>query len=1266
MINRFIRALAAAGAEVDSRNVADVLWLAHYLTPGGTQSGPTERAKASLYARDEAEQSTPNITTAPDPNRKQATRDERSVPVYVTSPGDVGDQTVRASPLRVPAVPALPKVIEIGRSLRSLKRRRASATRSNLDLEATAEQFADTRVLAPVMKPAMEHWFEVALVFDGSPSMDIWRETNRELYRLLTLHGAFRDVRCWTLSADADEVMLVSESGLKQDWRELIDPAARRLMLLLTDCTGKHWDHAPVWKMLAGWGKSSLAALIQVLPERLWVNTALGSASASASSRLPGVPNAKLEVEHPWWEARGRPSEIAVPVITLKPAAMAVWSNVLMGGKAAVPATMAGVRETHGSPSDVVVKIGPEERVRQFKALVSPTAYQLAVYLSAVPLTLPVMRLVQHTMLGPKSDLSHLAEFFLGGLIERTTPADAPVRPDQVTYDFHRGVRRLLENSMTRSATLRVLQAVSHHLEEHYGAPLDFQALVPSAQGSYQLPAYAIPFATIGTRLLERFGYAAGLNEGPLYPRKPPLERPIPQPVEPEGTMHNLPFSPNPLFTGREAELEALRRGLQERVEVAVTKTVAVHGLGGVGKTQLVVQYAWKHLREFDAVLWVKADSPEVLDSGLAALASLLRLPEAGDRDQAVQIKAVLGWLQGHERWLLIADNADTDEAARAVSDRFFSPTLGGAVLITSRLGRWPVNVRHLSLNVLSREDAVRYLLDRVARSRHNAGGETAARSLAQELGDLPLALEQAAAFIIEVRWTFDKYREQLGKARPELLGYVAVGGTRYPASVAKTWSNTLDQLSPLARSLLRIAAWFAPDAIPRSVFSAERNILAEALDEEVTVSDLAIEKALSELDRFSLVRLTSETVSIHRLLQAVEQDVLGDEGRKRWLLYAVRLFNAFAPEQPDDVRTWGVWMALASHAETLLEHAERQGIDALPIALAANQLGLFLYARAAYAQGEPLLERALAIREKALGPEHPAVATSLNNLALLYASQGQYAKAEPLCQRALAIDEKSYGPDHPNVAIRLNNLAQLLQATNRLQEAEPLMRRALGIDEKSYGPDHPRVATDLNNLAQLLQATNRLQEAEPLMRRALGMDEKSYGPDHPRVATDLNNLAQLLQATNRLQEAEPLMRRALGIDEKSYGPDHPDVARDLNNLALLLKATNRLQEAEPLMRRALGMDEKSYGPDHPRVATDLNNLAQLLQATNRLQEAEPLMRQVLRILAEFDRRTGLEHPHFRAFINNYDRMLAAMGLSEAEILARVRSAIEGEPDESA
>src|SRR5271157_1960558 len=260
------------------------------------------------------------------------------------------------------------------------------------------------------------------------------------------------------------------------------------------------------------------------------------------------------------------------------------------------------------------------------------------------------------------------------------------------------------------------------------------------------------------------------------------------------------------------------------------------------------------------------------------------------------------------------------------------------------------------------------------------------------------------------------------------------------------------------------------------------------------------------------------------------------------------------------------------------------------------NNTAISLKEAGDYAGAEPLNRRALAIDEKALGPDHPDVAGGLNNLAELLYAKGDYAGAEPLYRQALAIREKALGPDRPDVAQSLNNLAMLLQAKGDYTGAEPLNRRALAIDEKALGPDHPNVAIRLNNLAALLEAKGDYAGAEPLFRRALAIDEKALGPDHPNVAIRLNNLAELLEDKGDYAGAEPLFRRALAIDEKALGPDHPDVAGCLNNLAKLLEAKGDYAGAEPLMRRAVAIDEKALGPDHPHTRIGKKNLDDLLQ----------------------------------------------------------------------
>jgi tetratricopeptide (TPR) repeat protein len=305
--------------------------------------------------------------------------------------------------------------------------------------------------------------------------------------------------------------------------------------------------------------------------------------------------------------------------------------------------------------------------------------------------------------------------------------------------------------------------------------------------------------------------------------------------------------------------------------------------------------------------------------------------------------------------------------------------------------------------------------------------------------------------------------------------------------------------------------------------------------------------------------------------------------------------------------------------AEPFLERAlaideKALGPDHRDVATDLNNLALLLQNKGDYAGAEPLYRRALAIRKKALGPNHPAVATDLNNLALLLQNKGDYAGAEPLFRQALAIDEEALGPNHPDVSTDLNNLALLLKAKGDYAGAEPFLQRALAIDEKALGPDHPYVATDLNNLASLLQNKGDYVGAEPLYRRALAINEKALGPDNPNVATSLNSLASLLQDKGDYSGAEPLYRRALAIDEKALGPDHPDVATDLNNLASLLQNKGDYAGAERLYRRALVIREKTLGPDHADVATSLNNLASLLQNEGDYEGAELLFRRALAI----------------------------------------------------
>jgi tetratricopeptide (TPR) repeat protein len=569
-----------------------------------------------------------------------------------------------------------------------------------------------------------------------------------------------------------------------------------------------------------------------------------------------------------------------------------------------------------------------------------------------------------------------------------------------------------------------------------------------------------------------------------------------------------------------------------------------------------------------------------------------------------------------------------------------------------------------VELDVLSLEAAIDFLL---LRTESTADQRKAAESLARELGCLPLALEQAAAFIRRRRSTLGSYVSRFRDARKVLLQEGSEGGTRYLTSVGTTWQISIDQISSLARCILRVSSFMASDEIPIAMLSSGRNELAAAMElpsarlrrgarkvtrkaRRVGISELDVERAVGELNDYSLVSLRDDAFSIHRLVQVVQLDFLDGPLRKAWAEIAMRLVIRSAPEHPGDVQTWPFWNRLHPHVASILEHAQTAGLAEFTSEL-MSELGEYCYGRALYHEAEPLFRKALDIDEQCLGSNHPALARRFSNLAGLLHVTGRLAEAETLYRRALAIDEQLGNADDPNLVGDLSNLAGVLGATNRLAEAETLIRRVLAIDEAHFGRDHPEVAIDLNNLAGLLRVTERLREAEPLYRRALAIDEQHFDPNHPVIARDLNNLAMSLLSVKKISEAEPMVRRALAIDERNLGPEHPNTATGLNDLGMILSATGRFAEAEPLYQRALAIDRQSYGEFHPKVARDLSNLAALLLATKRFAEAEPFYRQALEIN---ERVLGPDHPAVGFDLNNLAMLLRSMDrLAEAEPIYR-------------
>ena len=657
----------------------------------------------------------------------------------------------------------------------------------------------------------------------------------------------------------------------------------------------------------------------------------------------------------------------------------------------------------------------------------------------------------------------------------------------------------------------------------------------------------------------------------------------------------NVPYRRNPYFTGREELLEALHQKLT--TEHTTTLTQAITGLGGIGKTQTAIEYAYRRQKGYRIIWWLRAEELTTLAADYAQLAAQLDLPEHEATEQAIQIQAVRNWLERHTGWLLIFDNAEERHHIRP-----YVPRIGhGQVLITSRNPIWDGLGTTLSVEVMQPQEALAFLTKRT----HDPDPQAAA-TLAKTLGYLPLALEQAAAYIRENNISLDQYQTLFQRHHTQLLQYDHLA-TEYPDTVATTWEvsfQSVQKTVPAAADLLNLCAFLAPETIFLDMITEGVTYLPKRLTKTIT-DPLTLNQLINPLLHYALLQREGNTLTLHRLVQRVLRDRLNSTTQRRWAERTVQIVNQAFPEP--ELTTWPRCEQLLSHAQICARWIQKWELVSEEAGHLLNEMGSYLHDRAAYAEAEPLYQQAQAIYEKALGPDHPDLATTLRNLALLYKKQGRYVDAELLYQQARTITEKALGPEHPELAITLSNLARLYADQGRYVEAEPLFQQARTIREKALGPEHPELAFTLNSLAGLYAKQGRYAQAEPLYQQARTIREKALGPDHPQLADTLHDLALLYAGQGRYAQAEPLYQQARISYEKALGPEHPCLAIALNSLARLYADQGRYVEAELLYQQARAIKEKALGPDHPSLAITLENYAILLHETERDAEATTL-----------------------------------------------------------
>jgi tetratricopeptide (TPR) repeat protein len=480
----------------------------------------------------------------------------------------------------------------------------------------------------------------------------------------------------------------------------------------------------------------------------------------------------------------------------------------------------------------------------------------------------------------------------------------------------------------------------------------------------------------------------------------------------PPAPVFNLPFPRNPFFTGREDQLEAIHLALTSRGRAALS------GLGGIGKTQTALEYAYRHQSEYDHVFWVRAEQETELITGYVALAKALQIPGHQQEDQQAVVALMKQWLATHDRWLLVLDNADDLRQLRP-----YLPTTSGHILLTTRAQTLGDLAQKVEVTRMATDEGALLLLRRATviaddadLAAASANDQALARTLTTEMDGLPLALDQAGAYIEEQVLSLDEYLELFRAEKAELLQERGQLDPDHP-SVTVTFKLAFEKVaaaSATAAALVQACAFLAPDAIPEEIFSEGGNAFGEPLN-TLAESKLALTKAIAEAARFSLISRNpqAKTLTIHRLVQEVLRSAMDDNSQRQWAEQVVEAVTAVFPNA--EFENWEQCDRLIAQAQATTGLITVYGFTSEIAALLLNRTGYYYRSQGRYEEAEPLYRDALAMYKRLLGEAHPDVASSLFNLGALRYNQGRYSEALALLLQAQPIYLAQLGPDHPS-----------------------------------------------------------------------------------------------------------------------------------------------------------------------------------------------------------------------------------------------------------
>ena len=660
-------------------------------------------------------------------------------------------------------------------------------------------------------------------------------------------------------------------------------------------------------------------------------------------------------------------------------------------------------------------------------------------------------------------------------------------------------------------------------------------------------------------------GRGAGAGPGRLGGSGPRLPGSVPR-------VWNIPAR-NLEFTGRDQMLVALRDVLTGGDRAVVQ---ALHGLGGVGKTQLAAEYAWRFTGAYELGWWVDAEQAGLIGDQFAALGAALRCVEPGARTEEVRA-AVLGELRDRGRWLLVFDNA------QAPGDLAGWLPGGGHVLITSRQHRWGQVAAPVEVDVLARAESVALLAGRVS-----GLAEADAGRLAEALGDLPLALAQAAEYLAETGMGAAEYLALLRTRTREILDQGRP--VSYPRSLAAATGLAADQLArndPAAAELAGLCAFLAPEPVPVDLFTGATAELPAGLAARAA-DPIAWRQTLTQVSRHALARLDHRGLQMHRLIQAILRDRLtpGQAAATRQRAEAILVANN--PHDPGNPATWPRWAQLMPH------------LLAADLAATVNRNLRWLACNASWyliARGDTRSSYDLAAnlhpqwRER-LGGDEETVLAMAHQLGWTLQILGRYAEARDLEQEVVARARLVLGEDHPNTLTYVNELAVDLRRLGEVQAARDLNQDTLDRRRRMLGADHPHTLASAGNLANDLRQLGQVRAARDLEQDTFDRHRRVLGADHPHTLASANNLADGLRALGEVQTARDLDQDTFDRRRRVLGADHPETLRSASNLAIDLRMLGEVQTARDLNQDTLDRYRRVLGDDHPDTLRSANNLA--------------------------------------------------------------------------